>query len=343
MSPPVSPPPLAPGASTSGNVTGDVCTVQMLYVDDSQSTKLGTWYTSPITPGSYLGTYVHDGNQDKGLKSLIYPIPMLSGTSSYIIEEKHSSSPANLRSSNVKVTLMNGGTLYQTTIDQTVNDNTWNQVFPSSFVFQTGDFIQLFNDGTNNYVVADAFRFVCIDFVPPPSTMLVSLENEIQLPNYGVPDISNIISSFPYTVTNYTVESVQYPPPPPSPSSTMQYTPICSDVILDNLNASTIGQWTYSVVVSSEAYGGSYIHDNNELKGQKKAIYTVPPLHPGSQYDLYEMHSTTTNTIYRSPNVTIELSMGGTISNIFVNQQISGGQWNQVASHLSLQGGIRFQ
>lgn len=99
-------------------------------------------------------------------------------------------------------------------------------------------------------------------------------------------------------------------------------------IVVDSEDATGVtvtGTWTSSY--STPGFNGSgYLHDGNELRGQKSVRFT--PVIPGTgNYRVSLRWSANTN---RATNVPITITHGGGVANTTVNQQSNGGTWHEL-------------
>lgn len=127
---------------------------------DAGYSETGTWYSSTSSAG-YNGTdYRHENNANKGACKVIFnPDIEVSGT--YEVFIKHTSHEN--RASNVPVTVHAYNETKTTTVNQQENNGTW--ITLGFYIFAEGNtgYIELSNEGTNGYVIADAVKIVFHD------------------------------------------------------------------------------------------------------------------------------------------------------------------------------------
>jgi hypothetical protein len=98
-----------------------------------------------------------------------------------------------------------------------------------------------------------------------------------------------------------------------------------SAIIVDNEDATgvvTTGTWTASTSTAG-FNGANYIHDGNELRGQKSVRFT-PAIPNTGNYRVSLRWTAHTN---RATNVPITITHGGGVANTTANQQSNGGAW----------------
>ncbi|MDA3874124.1 MAG: hypothetical protein PF795_09195 [Kiritimatiellae bacterium] len=150
---------------------------------DSGVSFQGTWTFSTQQSGRYGANYQHDGNTDKGNKSVTYT-PTLSVAGHY---EVFISTPTYSGwEDNVPVEITHADGVEQTTQDLTLsaNYNQWVSFGSYNFTAGTAGNVLISNAGTNNHVIIDAVKFVYVGGYqePPDGGETVSLGAV----NYGV-------------------------------------------------------------------------------------------------------------------------------------------------------------
>ena len=93
---------------------------------------------------------------------------------------------------------------------------------------------------------------------------------------------------------------------------------------LDNLdsNVDIVGEWTNSSYTEGY-YSDDYLHDNNELKGDKSVKFNFN-IQTSGNYKIYTRHTSGNN---RASNTPMKLSYGSESKDFSVNQQEKNGQW----------------
>jgi hypothetical protein len=132
-----------------------------VIVDNTNSARVtiqGTWTSSTWDSGYYGTNYLHDGNTNKGQKSVTFR-PVLTNAGSYEVFLRWTSS--NNRATNTPVTLItsNGAPPVQLTVNQQVNGGTWNSLGTHHFDPAAAQVI-VANSNTTGYVIVDAVQFV---------------------------------------------------------------------------------------------------------------------------------------------------------------------------------------
>ena len=119
-------------------------------------TITGSWNTSTSNTPWQGANYLHDGNVDKGTKSVTFR-PNIPAAGTYTVAISYSVQ-AN-RATNVPVTITHAGGTASISLDQTVNAGAWRDL--GNFVFEAGTTgtVVVSNTGTSGFVIADAVRF----------------------------------------------------------------------------------------------------------------------------------------------------------------------------------------
>ncbi|MCC5844546.1 MAG: hypothetical protein JJU05_09865 [Verrucomicrobia bacterium] len=135
-----------------------------LIVDNTDNTGVeinGSWTISTWAGGGgFIGAdYLHDGNADKGSKTVRYrPSIPASGTYEVFI---HYTSSSN-RASNVPIDITHAGGTDYISLDQRSGGGQWVLLGTYTFNAGTGGSVLVSNTGTNGFVIADAVRFTSV-------------------------------------------------------------------------------------------------------------------------------------------------------------------------------------
>jgi hypothetical protein len=103
-----------------------------------------------------------------------------------------------------------------------------------------------------------------------------------------------------------------------------------TEVGIDNLSGGWVtlsGAWV-TANSNSQRIGTDYLHDNQTNKGSCSARFT-PNLPSNGTYKVYVYYSAAAN---RSNNVPVDITHAGGTTTVYVNQQVSGGQWVQIGA-----------
>jgi hypothetical protein len=119
--------------------------------------RIGTWTASTATTGYYGSNYWHDGNIDKGTKSMRYT-PNLPAAANYQVFARWTS--GTNRATNVPIDLVHSGGTSRVEVNQQANNGQWVSLGVYPFNAGTGGSVQILTAGTNGFVIADAIRFV---------------------------------------------------------------------------------------------------------------------------------------------------------------------------------------
>lgn len=131
-----------------------------VVLDDTDAELTGAWIHSSST-GSYVGNdYIHDGDLEKGLKSVKW---ILQAPASGQFELRFSYSQNPNRATNVPVTITSGGTTMTVIVDQQQAPKIDNLFYSlGAMKLNLNDTIEVTvsNKGTNGHVIADAVQLV---------------------------------------------------------------------------------------------------------------------------------------------------------------------------------------
>ncbi len=130
-----------------------------IVVDDAQATKTGDWIAS-TAQSPYVGEgYLHDGDQAKG-KLRIRFIPKLPADGMYEVRLYYTTN-AN-RATNVPVVIHHADGEQTVTVNQrqTLKEGPPKKLGAFRFTAGTSGWVEIRNDGTDGYVIADAVQFV---------------------------------------------------------------------------------------------------------------------------------------------------------------------------------------
>lgn len=157
---------------TTGFVIADAvmfetAVLDTIVVDNPDATLTGTWVTSSATPGYVDDDYLHDNNANKGTKTATYT-PNLSQAGLWEVQINYTS--GSNRATNVPVDIYSLDGMTTVTVNQTSGGGTWQSLGFFNFDAGTGGSAVIRTTGTDNYVVADAFRFQLISLIPEPTT-----------------------------------------------------------------------------------------------------------------------------------------------------------------------------
>lgn len=134
----------------------DVKKLGGLVFDDAQATKTGEWSTS-ATVGPFVGAgYLHDNNEEKGKKSILYKLPVETA-GKYEVRLYYTPNPN--RATNVPVTIVHADGTANVTVNERQKPVGEGYVKLGTFRF-TGDAatIEISNAKTDGFVVVDAVQ-----------------------------------------------------------------------------------------------------------------------------------------------------------------------------------------
>lgn len=141
-----------------------------IVVDSEDATGVattGTWTASSSTAGFNGSSYLHDGNELRGQKSVRFT-PVIPSTGNYRVSLRWTQHTN--RATNVPVAITHAGGITNTTVNQQSNGGTWFDLGVYSFTAGTTGNLLLTNTGVNGYVIADAAFWTRVD--QPPSVSI---------------------------------------------------------------------------------------------------------------------------------------------------------------------------
>ena len=130
-----------------------------IVADDESAKKTGDWSDSTATKG-YIGhSYLHDGNEGKGTKSVTFSLPVTKG-GEYTLEVAYTAL-AN-RASNVPVSITTAAGLQKATLNQQAAPRNGAFHPVGKYNFKTGETatVTISNENTNGHVIVDAVRLL---------------------------------------------------------------------------------------------------------------------------------------------------------------------------------------
>jgi len=137
--------------------TGPAVSAEDLIIDNSEAVFTGSWPSSSRNTGFHGSDYQHDANTDKGSKTADYT-PSITQNAVYEVYVRYTAHSS--RASNVPITVFHAGGSYLHTVDQRTGGGQWNLL--GSCALEPGiSHVEIGTGGTDGYVIADAFRFVC--------------------------------------------------------------------------------------------------------------------------------------------------------------------------------------
>ncbi|WP_168119558.1 polysaccharide lyase family 8 super-sandwich domain-containing protein [Paenibacillus sp. HB172176] len=133
--------------------------------DSAYVTKTGTWYSGTNNPEQFIGSnYWHDSNSGKGSKTVTYT-PDIPAAGSYKVYMNWTEQFNH--ATNVPVTIAYDGGSDSLIVDQTADGGVWNLLGTYDFAEGTTGSVTISNTDTDNFVVADAVKFVPVPVVNP--------------------------------------------------------------------------------------------------------------------------------------------------------------------------------
>ncbi len=258
---------------------------------------VGAWTSSIFDPGYHASSYIHDGNSDKGTKSVTFT-PSLATAGQYQVFLQWSAA-AN-RAPSVPVSIQYSGGTAAVTVNQQQNGGQWNLL--GTFDLAPGAAsVTVSTLGTTGFIIADAVRFVPTGVVPTATPTPLPTSTPTPLPT-----------------ATWT----------PTVVPTMTFTPALTEITMDNADVAgvtIVGSWRTSAF-DPGYYGSDYIHDRNNNKGTKSVTFT-PSLPGAGLYEIFLIWPAAPN---RDANVSITIQHSGGVTTVNVNQQQNGGQWNSL-------------
>jgi hypothetical protein len=123
-------------------------------------TVAGAWTTSTWAPGYYRANYLHDGNADKGTKSVTFR-PNLPSSGSYEVYLWWPAQQATYPwASAAPVDIKDSAGTNTVFVNQKLGGGQWTLVAVNTFAAGTNGWVRVRTTGTDGYVIADAVRFV---------------------------------------------------------------------------------------------------------------------------------------------------------------------------------------
>lgn len=138
-----SPPPPVPEVILDNSTTGSV-------------SIFGDWTQVTSVLGPYNFNYLHDGNTNKGPKSVKYT-PTIPSTGVYDVYVRWPSAANNANNTRVVLLSQGGGVTYS--VNQQIQNNTWVKLGTHTFVEGALGYVMIKNESTTGYVIADAVKF----------------------------------------------------------------------------------------------------------------------------------------------------------------------------------------
>jgi hypothetical protein len=258
-----------------------------IVMDDPKGKAVGEWTHSTFSK-NYVGEgYLHDGNKDKGQKTITFT-PEIPKTGRY--EVRLAWVPASNRASNTPVSLLHLDGEVNLTVNQRETPPIGDRFISlGQFRFDTSGqwFVLISNEDTDGHVIVDAVQFIPLD-----DAEAVKLAGVAKLPMPTEVDRPEMI---PFIV--------------PDPKS-------LPGIVVDDTDAELVGEWKYSVH-TPPFVGGSYVHDDKTGKGEKSATFR-PSLPVAGDYEVRLAHN---YNIRRATNAPITIKHATGEARVVVNQQ----------------------
>lgn len=138
----------------------DAAKLPGVVIDDLQALKTGNWGSSSSVKGFVGESYLHDGDEGKGLKSIRFPIRV---PQSGRYEVRISYTPNPNRASNVPVTVAHAAGTETTLVNQKLAppiDGSFLRVGTYAFTAGAEAHVTISNEGTTGYVIVDAVQLI---------------------------------------------------------------------------------------------------------------------------------------------------------------------------------------
>lgn len=145
-----------------------------IIVDNSDTNGIiitGEWTASTSKSGFWGVNYIHDGNTNKGLKSVRF-IPTIPSNAMYEVYVRWTEDPN--RADNVPVFVIHSGGTNLFYVNQKTNGGKWNYLMTAPFRAGTNGSVLIRTDSTTGYVIADAVRFVPSGYQEIPEVQLIA-------------------------------------------------------------------------------------------------------------------------------------------------------------------------
>lgn len=155
------PMPFRKAAATATGTKFDAAKLGGIVIDDAAAAKTGEWTSSAVS-GPFVGAgYLHDGNAEKGKKAVRFT-PKIPKAGKYEVRIVYA--PNANRATNVPVVI------HSSAGDKTVMVNQRHVLVEGKplllgvFEFAEGEagWVEIRNDGTDGFVIADAVQFVAV-------------------------------------------------------------------------------------------------------------------------------------------------------------------------------------
>lgn len=146
-------------AKSAAADTIDPKSLKGIVVDDADAKKTGEWTDSTSTKG-YIGhSYLHDGNEGKGSKTVTFSLPV-SKAGEYTLEIAYTAL-AN-RASNVPISITTAAGLQKAMLNQQVAPKNGAFQPVGKYKIQAGETatVTISNENTNGHVIVDAVRLL---------------------------------------------------------------------------------------------------------------------------------------------------------------------------------------
>jgi hypothetical protein len=315
-------------------------------------TTTGNWWTGTFLPGYYDGSFLNDGNQNKGGSSVTFNFN-LSTAGNYDVAIWYPASSGN--ASNVPVDIHAASGTTTELVNEQQNGGQW--VDLGIFAFNAGAApIVIRNTGTNGLVVANAVELTptTAALTPPPPGAFAAVAASTSTINLSWSENSTLATGFliqqspdgiNWTTiatpgasattqpvsglnpgTNYyfriqatggngnSTFSTVGPVTTPSPLTLIETT--------GQSTVTTTGHWWSGTFIAGY-YGNNFLNDGNQNKGGSAVSFNFNLATAGS-YDVSIWYPASSGN---AANVPVNIPTAGGTTTEFVNEQQNGGQW----------------
>ncbi len=140
-----------------GNDSGSTTGIILDNTDINGVYITGDWTGSTSKSGYWGSNYIHDGNTNKGQKSVRY-VPTIPSNGNYEVYLRWTDDPN--RADNIPVQIVHSSGTNVITVNQKTNGGKWNLLTTVPMRAGTNSSVTIKTDATTGFVVADAVRFV---------------------------------------------------------------------------------------------------------------------------------------------------------------------------------------
>ena len=165
---------------------------------------VGTWTPSTGNPGYWATNYLHDGNTNKGTKTVTFR-PNLTQAGDYEVSVWYVT--GTNRATNVPVDVVYSGGTRTVRINERTKGSQWVVLGTNTFAAGTNGYVKIRTDGTTNgYVIADAVKFKPAGVLPVP--VILTSTNAVTVPEGSTATFQVKLNTAPISPTTVTVSRV---------------------------------------------------------------------------------------------------------------------------------------